>query len=233
MSDEDAGNNLPNKTANADGNDWSDRVTAVKARETAVLDVAGFLTESQIKAAKEISSTDLFVQKAESDLGERSKKMMTYAKYCIFQFLFGIAIFVFIYWLSYCFFKINFTNTKIANQILIAGIAKNATFIGIFLGHQYLVVSLYRAFLHESTTLQNRIHSLRLGRLFVYLKFASTSEYDIAKVRDSISASDLEKAFGWNIETSTAFKDINPEVVSKSIWSNIPELIGAVRGKTK
>jgi len=36
----------------------------------------------------------------------------------------------------------------------------------------------------------------------------------------------VERSFGWNLETSTAFKDINPESMTTGL---IPQLIAAVR----
>lgn len=50
----------------------------------------------------------------------------------------------------------------------------------------------------------SRRHSLRFGRLFVYL------------MSDKMTREDLEVIFNWNTEFSTAFKDIKAEDITKS-----------------
>ena len=67
----------------------------------------------------------------------------------------------------------------------------------------YFLVSLSRALLHEGTVLYSRRHSLRFGRLFVYL------------MSDKMSREDLVAVFNWNAEFSTAFKDIQAENITK------------------
>lgn len=73
----------------------------------------------------------------------------------------------------------------------------------------YLLVSLTRALLHEATTLYSRRHSLRFGRLYVYLK------------KGSVSFEELEKAFQWNAEYKSAFKDIKSDKVTESILKSL------------
>ena len=60
------------------------------------------------------------------------------------------------------------------------------------------------AFFHEGTVLFSRRHSLRFGRLFVYL------------MSDHMKREDLEAVFNWNAEFSTAFRDIRAEGIAKS-----------------
>ncbi len=210
---------------------WPTYVNDVLIREHAVDLVQNSLAENKFIASREIASTDIFVQKAEKDLQTRSQNMRKNANWCLRAFPSNILFFVLMYYLNLKFFGIDLAKSEFPTQELIKGIVKNATFIGVFLSSQYLIVSLYRAFMHESTTLENRVHSLRLGRLFVYLKYSSAKSADMALIRDSISSKDLHEVFGWNIETSTAFKDIDARQVSKSIWSIFADLITTIRQK--
>ena len=75
---------------------------------------------------------------------------------------------------------------------------------GFVVGVAYFCVSLSKAALHEGTVLYSRRHSLRFGRLFVYL------------MSDRTTREDLEVIFNWNTEFSTAFKDIKAEEITKS-----------------
>ncbi len=87
-------------------------------------------------------------------------------------------------------------------------------------GAIYFLATLSRAFFHEATILFNRRHSLRFGRLCVYLA-----------VKEKMSLKDLKDLFAWNAESSTAFKDIQADLVAKSPTSKVVELaIEAVRG---
>ena len=207
---------------------WQDHVHQVLIREHAVSLVRTSLIVNKYDASSEIASTDIFVQKAEKDLNNRSKQMKNSAKLCAYMFPANILLFLAVYLIfRESFFKIDLNMSNNATQVLIAGIVKNSTFVGIFLASQYLTVSLYRAFMHEATTLENRVHSLRLGRLFIYLKYSSAKKNEISKIRDSISSKELGEVFGWNIETSTAFKDIDAKQVGKSIFSVLAD-IGAI-----
>jgi hypothetical protein len=170
---------------------WARHVKAVKIRESAVKDVADSLVKRKFVAANEIASTDIFVQKAENELLIRSKGMALKANRCLGMFILFAITFILTFVCARSFFEIEIS--AYPTQSLIKGIIKNATVIGIFLGVQYLLISLYRAFLHEATTLENRIHSLRLGRLYIYLKYSSIKDSEMSDVRNSISAAELEK----------------------------------------
>ena len=86
-------------------------------------------------------------------------------------------------------------------------------------GGIYFLAMLSRAFFHEATTLFNRRHSLRFGRLCVYLSLA-----------EGIKLETLKDIFAWNAESSTAFKDIKADMVAKSPTNKAIDLaIEAVR----
>lgn len=211
---------------------WSRAVLDVMKRESAVLSVAGFLSRRNITASKEISSTDIFVEKAHHTLENRAWWMRSLAVLAMFIAVL-LVYFGYEYYIDHLtLFAFDLKPGLPNTEILIAGLVRNATFFGIFFGLEYLLVSLFRAFIHEAVILDNRIHSLRLGRLYIYLKYASVrNPEEMQAVRHSITASDLEKVFGWNIETSTAFKDIDASTVTKSIWSNISDAITSIASK--
>jgi len=94
--------------------------------------------------------------------------------------------------------------------------------LGPILGVAYFFTSLARAFFHEATILRNRRHSVRLGRLLLHLKVSSvTSAKELKKVIDELDITEVERSFGWNLETSTAFKDINPEAMTTSLIAQL------------
>jgi hypothetical protein len=95
-------------------------------------------------------------------------------------------------------------DAKISNQYMAVVILKATTAGGFFAGIIYFLVSLSMAFFHEGTVLFSRRHSLRFGRLFVYL------------MSDTMKREDLEAVFNWNAEFSTAFRDIRAEGIAKS-----------------
>ena len=106
-------------------------------------------------------------------------------------------------------------------DLLFAYLGK-ATILGLLLGIAYFFVALARALFHEATILKNRRHSVRLGRMYLHLKVLSAnSEEGLAKVIGQFSVDDLERCFGWNLETSTAFKDIRPEAMTTTLTGQI------------
>lgn len=152
---------------------WDSILKKVILRETAVSIISNGVLKRFI-SAKEIGATDIFVEKAQDILETRSSDMSKYAQWSaaaasMLVLIFFVAIF--------CMEIFHITiEAKFATQSLIAGIVKNATIAGVFLGIEYVLVSLYRAYTHEATILKNRIHSLRLGKLFIYLKYSSVDD---------------------------------------------------------
>jgi hypothetical protein len=89
---------------------------------------------------------------------------------------------------------------------------RNSAIGGAFIAAAGFLVYLSRSCFHEATILYNRRHALRFGRLFVYLKTAG----------NVFSIDELETAFKWTDEYSTAFKELKPE--SSPSQSMIPGL---------
>jgi hypothetical protein len=72
---------------------------------------------------------------------------------------------------------------------------------GAFIAAAGFLIYLSRSCFHEATILYNRRHALRFGRLFVYLKMSG----------ELFDLKELETAFKWTDEYSTAFKELKPE----------------------
>jgi len=100
---------------------------------------------------------------------------------------------------------------------------RNSAIGGAFIAAAGFLVYISRSCFHEATILYNRRHALRFGRLFVYLKTAG----------NVFTIDELETAFKWTDEYSTAFKELKPE--SSPSPSMIPGLamIGDVIKKFK
>jgi hypothetical protein len=109
-------------------------------------------------------------------------------------------------------------------------VLKATTAGAIFGAAVYFAIALSRALLHEGTVLYSRRHALRFGRLYVYL------------TKGNVVFKDLEEAFKWNAEFTSAFKDITPEKASghpaqrileeiANIMKEIKDLSDSARGK--
>ena len=94
-------------------------------------------------------------------------------------------------------------------NILMVLVLKSSTVAAFMVGAIILLAQLSKAFLHEATVLYNRRHALRFGRLFVYLK------------KGDIELKDLQDAFKWNDEFSTAFKQMQMDNLAKSPLMNL------------
>jgi hypothetical protein len=203
--------------------DWDDIKERVVTRERIVREIADGL--KPIEANEEIASIDLFVEKAQIDLSNRSEKMFIFAAIALSAsaMIFVICLIILILFGEK--FQLDADNWR----TLVATVLRNATFLGVILGGLYVTLSLFRSFMHEGTTLQNRIHSTRLGRLFLYVKLISADAKQIDAIRNSLNATEMERVFGWNIETSTAFKDIDPHMATKTLLGSaiesVPETI--------
>jgi len=208
--------------------DWERIVKEVQRRDTAMklcLDTRG----PRSAADFELAATDLFVEKAQLKLTHRAGTFYRWAALFLLLTAAMLALgFAFIFYHVYGDLRPTLTNaTESARPYLAAEHFVRILALGaLILGAAYLFASLGRAFLHEATTLLNRRHAVRLGRLFVYLKLGgAASEEELAGLRADLTVRDVDDAFGWNIQTNTAFRDIRAEVVSRSILGQMTELM--------
>jgi hypothetical protein len=214
---------------------WKAIGSEVSVRKRLVIAAALDLKKKypQIANPLMLASTDVFVEKAQVKITERADNNLLWGRITAFvsiALLVIAAYFIFANHISSGFDgfynvyasegKVNvidketkdylarlYSNSYISTII----IAKTASIGAFILGAVYFLISLSRAFFHEATILYHRRHALRFGRLYVYLK------------DDDITLDELEKAFQWNAEFSTAFKDINADKATKTIWSKLLE----------
>lgn len=181
-------------------------------------------------AACELSATDLFVEKAHVHLEERARNN----NFCALLTGFGAAALIVAIACSIQQSFLHFDYGQIANPSrdlyhFVFEIVKAIAFDGVLLGLVYFLGSLCRAFLHEATLMENRLHAARLGRLYIYLKFAGLKEaWELDRARGELEPDKLGQIFGWNIETSTAFKDINAKNIAMGLVGQASTLLGQV-----
>jgi len=180
---------------------------------------AAFHASMLIPAAPELVAVDLFVEKAQLHLTRSA--LLCYGA-AIVSFLFLILSLLG----AYCYITTHSVEVFLQNLAAIYGtrspdtatwpivlmrMANGAAVAAVFSSAVYIFTILTRAFAHEGTVLFNRRHALRFGRLFVYLKLSGLpSAQEVTIARRLLSLSDLDQAFGWNIESNTAFKEISP-----------------------
>ncbi len=200
---------------------WKRAVKIVLNRRNAL---AGVINPEGIppsyKPEAELAAIDLFVEKAQLMLtrrGDRHRWLGQLTSVLVFEIL--LLAVIALLWL------VQHASSTPTWQEVVLRVASAASIAGVLLGAAFFMGSLSRAHLHEATTLYNRRHMLRSGRLFLYLKFSGAEGQSLERVRRSLKVEDLERAFGGIHETSTAFKDIKTEVLT-STW--LGQLIQAV-----
>jgi hypothetical protein len=166
----------------------------------------------QHKIPLAIRATDVFVEKAIQRLTRRAKDYFHYGVGLSFVTFACIAGALGYLWIN----DITATLTTLMYQqdtaqfvtdnpstVLTMWIIRTVAIGSLFGGAIYFTASLARACFHEATLLLHRRHAVRFGRLCVYLK-----EYGVRN-QTKLTVDDMERAFGWNIESSTAFKDVD------------------------
>jgi hypothetical protein len=175
----------------------------------------GTSTESTPKRLLSLAATDVFVEKAQRTLATRAWLLIAFgvigsaSALCL---LLGAAYLIFEKSLSAMLDPIEIG--KLNGLVLTLVIVKSTAAGALLIASATFLMHLGKALFHEATILLNRRHALRFGRLFIYLKDGA------------ISLKDLEAAFKWNDEFSTAFKDIGIDPVApKSAVQALAEAI--------
>lgn len=176
------------------------------------------LLEYDEPTAKRLAAADLFVEKAQAALTQRSRKLywsgaaITIAAVV----LLGGAI-------AFAFSRLitpHDATTSLSTQDLILAVFQALAFSAfIFVAVKYLI-ALSRSFFHEATHLLERRHALRFGRLWLY---QNTKVPNI---------DDIMKAFNWNKETTSAFLDIRPEVMTRTIFNDVVDALAKLPTET-
>lgn len=210
----------------------------------------------------QLAATDLFVEKAQIHLTIRAR-LYTTAGIALGLLCFLVIFFsIWLVWNIHIPEFIKELKDKVGFpegifwQVVVLSTLRAAGIAGFAGAAVYFSASLSRAFFHEATALYNRRHSLRFGRMFIYLKYGETlverstirnlfdlensskagdKNKSIASVQSEalayllhrdVRVKDLEQAFGWNLQVNSAFKDIKPETMSASIYSRTLDTLG-------
>lgn len=198
--------------------DWSELRAELFARENLFVELIQRSRAQDFPNPYETAATDLFVEKAQQHLTRRA------GFHVVGAFVSGgvgiIVIALAWYYANYhtigaFLSEIGETKTTLDTFIFLMWAFRTAVLGGLALAFVYFAVALCRAFLHEASTLYGRRHSLRFGRLIIYLQYAKANE------RVTINVEELEKAFGWNLVASSAFQDINPGKMTDSVFGRI------------
>jgi len=158
-----------------------------------------------------LASADLFVEKVQTVLTRRARTMFiagTVTSLLATGLLAMIAIYIALHTLK--------SGESLSDNQLILRITQ-AISLGAFVivAVRYLI-SLARSFFHEAVALLSRRHSIRFGRLFLYLNPTQTN----------LDA--LIKAFDWNRGGDSSFLDIRPNELTETPWAIIAKQLGEI-----
>jgi hypothetical protein len=185
---------------------WANIGWEVFERKALLLAAARDLEENGVPNPLKLAATDIFVEKAQRYLTIRARLLYwtgILIALLLVATLGGASWYVFTR-RPQDILQITWSNEPVSTAFVTVVILKATTAGGFVAAIAYFLVSLCRALLHESTVLYSRRHSLRFGRLFVYL------------MSEKMSREDLVAVFNWNAEFSTAFKDIQPDQMTKT-----------------
>jgi hypothetical protein len=159
-----------------------------------------------------LATTDIFVEKAQFHLTRRATNKYWLAALLSLAALGLIIVFLCLVWpfllrdaSEYKGLEWPATLLLFSQKILVGGFMFAAI---------YFCAALARAFMHEATILLNRRHAIRFGRLVVYLSRGR-----------GVEVKTLMDAFGWNLESKSAFLGIKPEVMSRGTLAQIGDII--------
>ncbi|HLP60900.1 MAG TPA: hypothetical protein VK186_18810 [Candidatus Deferrimicrobium sp.] len=202
---------------------WKDIGKEVYSRKTLIIAAMEDLKKKNIENPLMLAATDVFVEKAQRLLTKRARSLLIYGVFTA-TLAFGVILF------SLCFLKkldpFEFVKANEVNGYILTILLMKATSISaLILGAIYLLVAIARALFHEGLALFSKRHALRFGRLYIYLNAGK------------INFKDLEEAFKWNEDFSTAFKDIKADSITRTVFhrafDTIPQIINAAANALK
>lgn len=159
------------------------------------------------------ASADVFVEKAQKTLTSRARWFIFGGIIC------GLFAVVDMIWFGYDVFeKINVSLPNASSGELVIYAMKGLTTSAFFGAVAVFLASMSKTLFHEATVLFNRRHALRFGRLVMYV------------AKGGLSAKEMQEAFKWSDEFSTAFKDIQTNELTKGI---LPKIIDGMMDALK
>jgi hypothetical protein len=161
-----------------------------------------------------LAATDLFVEKAQMVLTRRSNRLIWAGMATIFL-TFGILLGTtgFLVWQLSIPIKPNLS----VNELILRIFQSIAFSAYILVAVKYLI-SLGRSFYHEASSLRERRHALRFGRLFMYQR------------KGEVTLEELQEAFQWNMISTSSFQDMKPAEIAETLLHKVLDG-AAVAGK--
>ena len=187
-------------------------------------EIIGNLTDGkfEVTTTLELSAIDLFVEKAQHKIGHRA------FVFFIIGVGFACAVAAVVTGLiSYVLLTSSgSTSEEIAHiehlhhpiLIFIVYTTSKLTIAGITLGLAFYLAGQSRSYIHESLTAYARRHAVRMGRLYLYLKFGGMKDKDLIAQKKSLTVDSFISAFGGHKESTTAFKEIRSEEQFATNW---------------
>ena len=195
---------LPPKSAAEAKESWRGIAREVLSRKRLLLAAAQELRNRNIPNDFKLATVDVFVEKAQKQLSDRATSFRKWGALTAVAAL--VLIGVGIWRLSAVNWKEQLNGLDSANSWHMALLAlRSSTLAGLYAGAVVFLIFISRALLHEMVVLYQRRHALRFGRLFIYLH------------PDRITVDELQKAFNWNAEYRSAFKDIHAEKIMQGV----------------
>jgi hypothetical protein len=159
-----------------------------------------------------LAAVDLFVEKAQSVLSARARRMSRAGFIASFTAVLSLALLA-----GYIAIHANAQprdgKDLLLNELILRIVTAISLGAVVLVAVKYLI-SLARSFFHESVTLLSRRHALRFGRMYVYLHDGD------------IDLKELRKAFDWNRGGDSSFLDIKADEIGKTPWSILAKGIG-------
>ncbi|MEK6257307.1 MAG: hypothetical protein AABP62_01695 [Planctomycetota bacterium] len=189
---------------------WLDIGTEVYLRKTLVLAAGDDIDKKGLKNPYRLAATDVFVEKAQKLLTERGSFYLRWGGVTGFFAvvgMMGLAWFIYHLPLSALLGDLDLNGHSLTFVMF-----KSSTAGALALGAMFFLTSLSTAFLHEGVALFHRRHSLRFGRLYVYL------------TEGKVDFKQMEEAFKWNADFATAFKNIRTDRVTASMARRLMEM---------
>ncbi len=193
---------------------WNEIGWEVFERKALLMAAARDLEENGVSDPTRLAAADIFVEKAQRILTARGLILYRLA---LVTSLLAVTVLGLGAWYVYHLdvlrdlLHTEKSSESVSSAYLWVLLVKSTTAGAFVLAVAHFLISLTRAFLHEGTVLYSRRHSLRFGRLFVYL------------MSGKMTREDLEAVFNWNADVATAFRDIRADLIAKAPVAKVLE----------
>jgi|GEM_PF-1696173 len=201
---------------------WENIQKELDIRREVLFNTATNLQKENAPNSFILASVDVFIEKAQINITNKALKLWLLGASLSF---FALILLMVSGYYTYKTDVVEIVKSfKELNTLIVTLLVlKSTTVTAFILSAVWYCISLARALFHESTILLNRRHALRFGRLYAYTK------------QGDITWEEMERAFNWNIESSTAFKDIKPDNMAKPLATALAqmpiEVAKALKGK--